>query len=582
MAIRPLCDSRCFAVALLMMMVSSLAAASRWTDASSKPNAAAQEAVGLLAAAAVDGLDPRDYRAAELTDMLERLRASRPPSREAVDAFEAVLDHELPRFLRHLHHGRVDPGRAGFRMTVPRDEHDFEAVVDRAVAEGRLAQAAAALAPPLPAYRFMRDALARYRTLVTSPQLGPWPTGPTLRPGDRSAAVPALRRRLQAMGDLRDGADDGGELYDPGLERAVQRFQSRHGLLPDGVLGPKTQAALGVPVVQRVRQIELSMERLRWLPHLDGRFVGVNIPMFRLWAVDATHTSPLAMNVIVGRALDTRTPVFVAQMQQVVFRPYWNVPRSIVRGEILPLLRRDPAYLARHDMEIVRGGGDDARAVDASAANLLLLRDGVLRLRQRPGQRNALGLVKFVFPNDSDIYLHGTPAQHLFARARRDFSHGCIRVEDPVALAEWLLREQPPWSRERIVAAMNGERTQLVTLARPLPVVLYYVTALATSDGAVRFADDVYGHDARLERALADRPATTGARGRYPRARSPRPGSSRRPPVGARVPRRAAPAAARHAGGCRSPARKDAGCPRRRLHCACAAPRSCSPSGNPR
>jgi murein L,D-transpeptidase YcbB/YkuD len=254
-----------------------------------------------------------------------------------------------------------------------------------------------------------------------------------------------------------------------------------------------------------VRQIELSMERLRWLPHLDGRFVGVNIPMFRLWAVEATHTSPLAMNVIVGRALDTRTPVFVARMRQVVFRPYWNVPRSIVRGELLPLLRRDPAYLARHDMEIVRDAGDDARVVDASPANLLLLRDGALRLRQRPGQRNALGLVKFVFPNDSDIYLHGTPAQQLFARPRRDFSHGCIRVEDPVALAEWLLRNQPPWSRERIVAAMNGERTQFVTLARPLPVVLYYVTALAAPDGSVRFADDVYGHDARLERALAGR-----------------------------------------------------------------------------
>jgi murein L,D-transpeptidase YcbB/YkuD len=503
MAIRPLGAARCLAVA--MMMVSSLAAASRWTDASSNPNAAAEEAVGLLASAAIDGLDPRDYRAAELSDLLVGLRTSKARSREAVEAFETALDQELPRFIRHLHHGRVDPGRAGFRMTEPRDEHDFEAIVDRAVAEGRLAQAAAELAPPLPAYRLLRDALGRYRALAANPEMLAWQAGPTLHPGEHGAAVPALRRRLQALGDLAEGAQDEGERYDPAVERAVQRFQRRHGLQPDGVLGPKTQAALGTSVAQRVRQIELSMERLRWLPHLDGRFVGVNIPMFRLWAVEATHTSPLAMNVIVGRALDTRTPVFVARMRQVVFRPYWNVPRSIVRGELLPLLRRDPAYLARHDMEIVRGAGDDARVVDASPANLLLLRDGALRLRQRPGQRNALGLVKFVFPNDSDIYLHGTPTQHLFARPRRDFSHGCIRVEDPVALAEWLLRNQPPWSRERIAAAMNGERTQFVTLAQPLPVVLYYVTALATSDGSVRFADDVYGHDARLERALAGR-----------------------------------------------------------------------------
>jgi len=195
--------------------------------------------------------------------------------------------------------------------------------------------------------------------------------------------------------------------------------------------------------------------------------------------------------------------VFIEQMRHVIFRPYWNVPRSIVRNELLPLIDRDTAYLPRHDMEIVRGPGDDAQPVEPSAANLALLRQGVLRLRQRPGPRNSLGLVKFVFPNDANVYLHGTPVQSLFGRPRRDFSHGCVRVEDLVALAEWVLADQPEWTRERIVAAMNGNRTITVRLARPLPVVLYYVTAAVLEDGAIHFADDVYGHDARLERALA-------------------------------------------------------------------------------
>jgi murein L,D-transpeptidase YcbB/YkuD len=481
------------------------ACAHHWTDAVGRPNASAHEALSLLAAARDEGLDPRDYDAAALAQAADRLRAAPEPAPEDIATFEAALSRQLPRYLRHLHTGRVDPRDGGFRVTARHHEHDFAALAETARAEGRVARTAAEMAPPLPAYRPLRSALARYRTLAADTALPQWRATATVRLGESSPALPALRRRLAALGDLPADAPEAGELYDSALADGVSRFQTRHGLQADGVLGPATQAALRVPLAQRVLQIELSLERLRWLPHLDGRFLAVNIPMFRLWAVAPDQPPPMAMNVVVGRALNTRTPVFIAQMKQVVFRPYWNVPRSIVRNELLPLIMRDPAYLQRHDMEIVRGAGDDARAVEPTAANLALLRDGALRVRQRPGPRNALGLVKFVFPNESDVYLHGTPAQGLFARARRDFSHGCVRVEDPVALAEWLLRDQSPWTRERIVAAMAGDRTLHVNLVRPLPVVLYYVTALATPDGAIRFADDLYGHDARLERALAAR-----------------------------------------------------------------------------
>ena len=261
----------------------------------------------------------------------------------------------------------------------------------------------------------------------------------------------------------------------------MKRFQARHGLENDGVLGQRTHTALRTPLAWRIRQIELALERLRWLPHPGGeRVVAISIPMFRLWAWEAmppTRPPTLSMGVIVGRALRTQTPVFVEQMRDVIFRPYWNVPPSIARHEILPILERDPDYLRRQGMEIVSGPGDDAQAVAATPENLARLRQGALRLRQRPGPRNALGLVKFMFPNQDNVYMHGTPAPELFSRSRRDFSHGCVRVEDPIALAEWVLEDRPEWTRDRIVAAMEGSHSLQVTLLRPIQVILFYTTA---------------------------------------------------------------------------------------------------------
>lgn len=212
------------------------------------------------------------------------------------------------------------------------------------------------------------------------------------------------------------------------------------------------------------------------------------------------------MKVVVGRALRTQTPVFVEQLREVIFRPYWNVPRSILLGEILPALERDPNYLREQDMEIVRGTGDDAKAVDATAANVAQLRQGSLRVRQRPGPRNALGVVKFAFPNEKDVYIHSTPAQALFSRSRRDFSHGCVRVEAPVELAEWVLRDRPEWNRDRIRSAMAGTQSIHVKLSRPIQVILFYTTAaVVPEDGAIHFAEDIYRHDATLDRALTMR-----------------------------------------------------------------------------
>jgi murein L,D-transpeptidase YcbB/YkuD len=287
----------------------------------------------------------------------------------------------------------------------------------------------------------------------------------------------------------------------------IKKFQIRHGLTADGVLGKATAAALNVPLGDRVRQIEFALERLRWLPHLGaGRFIGVNVPMFRLWAWDDLQMSrepSLTMNVIVGKAPSTRTPVLASEIEQVVARPYWNVPVSIARGELIPAWRRDHGYFDRHALELVAGAGDAAPVVPATETSVAELEQGRLRLRQRPGPNNSLGLLKFIFPNEESVYLHGTPATELFNRSRRDFSHGCVRVEDPLALAEWLLDGQAGWTRDRIVEATGRSRPSAIRLAKPVQVILFYITAAVfPEDGAIHFADDIYGHDVILDRAL--------------------------------------------------------------------------------
>jgi len=463
-----------------------------------------------LNGAAAEGLDPGDYRAEGLATLGKSLEASADALPEDIASFEIGLTTSMIRYLRQLHRGRVNPKAIGFRVDLPKDEHDYAALVRAAAVESRVKETTAAMTPPLVQYRLLRGMLPRYRTLAADRTIESLPADRrSLKPGETAPSLEALRTRLLALGDL---TEDGtplspGSPYEGALVEGVKRFQIRHGLEGDGVLGPATWAALGVPLSWREHQIELAMERMRWLPHLGERpFVAVNIPMFRLWGWDSVPQSgapSFEMGVIVGKALNTRTPVFLEEMKYLIFRPYWNVPRSILQQEILPILRRDPGYLARQDMEIVDGQSDEARPVAPSAENIERLARGELRLRQRPGPKNALGEVKFMFPNDESVYLHSTPAPSLFGRARRDFSHGCVRVEDPTSLAEWVLKDQPQWTREKIQAAMKGKPSQRVDLTRPIRVVLYYVTAaVMPKDGTIHFAEDIYGHDPRLDQAL--------------------------------------------------------------------------------
>lgn len=314
-----------------------------------------------------------------------------------------------------------------------------------------------------------------------------------------------LRDLLVAFGDLATGASTA-EIYDEATTDAVKRFQRRHGLREDGLVGPATRAALNVPMHTRVRQIELALERMRWLPRLDtARAIGVNVPSFMLWAVnrqDGEVRVAMQSRVIVGRTPQTRTPLFATRVRGVEFNPYWNVPASITREEIVPILRRDPTYLERHDMEIVTRDTPPRVIGTSPADSLAQLEQGSLRLRQRPGEKNALGRLKLLMPNALDIYLHDTPAQTLFAQSRRDFSHGCIRVEKIVELAAYLLAGTE-WDAARVRAAMDTDVRDTVRVIEPVPIVLFYSTVMVDPEGTVHFLPDIYGYDTVLDAALA-------------------------------------------------------------------------------
>jgi murein L,D-transpeptidase YcbB/YkuD len=275
---------------------------------------------------------------------------------------------------------------------------------------------------------------------------------------------------------------------------------------------------------RHVRQIELTLERWRWLPDsLGERFILVNVPAFQLYAFDLSvsrDTPQVHMPVVVGKAARTQTPIFSGQLRYLYFRPYWNVPPGILRNEILPKLRRDPGYLTRANLELVSAGAPEgpARTYPPTAANLNRLAAGALRVRQKPGPKNSLGLVKFMFPNPYNVYLHDTPEQALFEKERRDFSHGCIRIANPPRLAQFVLHDQPQWTPAAIDSAMRvGRNARQVFVTNPLPVYILYGTVFAAPDGTIRFYDDVYKLDAALERALA---AARGQRG-LPSAREP-------------------------------------------------------------
>lgn len=471
-----------------------------------QPTALAQQAVQILQSANTEGLSPEAYDGPRLAQAFQTAQSA-ALSEVAAAAFEADLSAALQRYLTDLHQGRTSAsGQAPLQPDSPA-RIDATDTLRAAVALEDLEAALHTARPTLAQYAQLRHALAHYRSLAQHPawhRALPALPGRRLEPGQAWHGLAQLQQRLIALGDLPATTTPTAPThYDAQLQAGVRAFQQRHGLQDDGLLGKATLAALAIAPAERVQQLELNLERLRWTPlRRAERSIVVNLPEFMLRAYvwqNNEITEQLSMKVIVGQAFNTRTPLLDEDLRLIEFSPYWNVPPSITQAELVPRLRRDPAYWQRQGFEFVQPNGKAQPTLSEQALNAVL--HGQMRLRQRPGPKNALGDIKFVFPNQHHIYLHHTPNPQLFERARRDFSHGCIRVQDPVALAAFALQDRADWPPERIRSAMARGQASSVQVAPPLPVVLTYQTAIV-KDGKVHFFADLYGHDQRLQQAL--------------------------------------------------------------------------------
>ena len=473
-----------------------------------EPTRQAQQVIAILKNADQEGLFAEDYDGSRWGDRVAKLKpTARQPSEADAVRFDAALTVCVMRYVSDLHIGKVNPKHFGFGFDIEAKKYDLPGflkkdVVDASDVAGIMAQ----VEPPYPGYRRTIKALQTYLELAKEYDGEPLPAVKgTIAPGDSYPGVPRLIRFLRLVGDLPAGANvpEDETIYQGPLVDAVKSFQSRHGRDPDGRIGAQTLADLNVPLKQRVRQMQLTLERWRWMPDAYQKApIVVNIPEFRLRAYDEKFKIALTMNVVVGKAYDHSTPVFEEKMAYVVFRPYWNVPYSIAKAEYLSRVARDPDYLSKKGFEVVNSRQEVVTSGTVTSDVLEQLRAGKLFLRQAPGPKNSLGLVKFIFPNDYSVYMHDTPAQEFFSKSRRDFSHGCIRLGKPADLAVWVLRDNPGWNMDRVRAAMNGGATQQVNLAHRIPVLIVYGTVIVTEDGTVHFYDDIYGHDASLEEVL--------------------------------------------------------------------------------
>ncbi len=358
------------------------------------------------------------------------------------------------------------------------------------------ARAQAPSADHVPQYDLLAAHLPRYRELAARPWPGPLPAVKKLSPGDTYPGTTALASILRDLGDLPGDSPAAAEgRYDGALVDAVKKYQDRHGLTPDGVIGAATFAALNHPYAERLAEIEKALAWLAPIRPPSGDFVVVNIPSFQLYAwtaADRGKKATLTMRVVVGKSATSATPILGGEISHLVFRPYWYVPRSIVVKEMLPAYAKDAGYFDKHQLELCASNDDASPGLPATPENVAKLRAATYGVRQKPGPRNSLGKVKFIFPNPESVYLHDTPAKSLFERDRRDFSHGCVRVQDPDALAAFLLRDTPGWDATAIARAMEADRPKVVLLKPRVPVWLLYTTVVANPDGTLSFHEDVY------------------------------------------------------------------------------------------
>ena len=463
--------------------------------------------IGVLENANSRGLEPEDYDGPRWQDRL--LKLSHGASEQDLVSFDTALTVSTMRYLRAVHCGRVNPAEFKFQLDMGGEKLSLADYLQAHVLNA--ADAAAEiqkLEPPFPGYKKLLALLPVYEGYAKQDDGQKLPTvTKTIHPGQPYAGLARLGLFLQIIGDIPATTllDPNPKIYQGALVDGVKHYQDRHGENPTGNLDPRTINELNTPPAVRIQQIKLTLERWRWVPHsFPQPPIVVNLPEYRLRAMNPDGTVSFYKNVIIGKAYGHRSPVFQKEVQYVVFRPYWDVTPTIQRREIVPHIQKDPNYIAKHNFEVVTPKGEVVTDNLVSPEVLEGIRTFHLMVRQKPGPTNSLGLVKIIFPNPDNVYLHGTDVPELFSQDVRDFSHGCIRVQEPADLVAWVLRNNPGWDLQRVKATMNGEKNNLqVNLAMRIPVLIVYGTATVNEENQIRFFDDIYGYDAELAKALA-------------------------------------------------------------------------------
>jgi L,D-transpeptidase YcbB len=499
-----------------------------WTnDAALTPQA--DTLIQAFTNAAQKGLRPDDYDAPRWPQRVAHLAAlhskndTSAAAQDAVAEFDTAMTISAMRYISDLHSGRVNPQHLNFDIDVPakRAAFDLPAFLnDQVVEADDVSSAISSIEPQNPMYTATLQSLQQYIALAKLQDAKPispgvdnpiaTPLAAVAKPVTVSqpypaAALFALGSRLALEGDMQNapaGISTVGTAYTQDFADAVKHYQSRHSLTADGKLTQATIDSLNVPMDVRVQQLDLSLERWRWLadPYTNPRLL-VNLAEFVVRAYNPDHSLAFKMKTVNGQAKgDHDTPVFTRTMRFLVFRPYWNVPPSIIKKELTPHIEKSGVgYLAQKNFEVTKADGTVVTGYSASEIEHLRY-----AVREKPGPKNSLGLVKFMFPNEYDVYMHSTPELNLFNLTRRDRSHGCVRLQHADQMAAWVLSPQPEWTADKIADAMNNDQknNRTVLLKQQLPVVVFYLTAVPDEDGTTHFFDDIYSYDKQLEQIL--------------------------------------------------------------------------------
>jgi murein L,D-transpeptidase YcbB/YkuD len=455
-----------------------------------------------------DGLMPDYYHLNLIRSLVANVEKESFPDQERLSDLDVLLTDAFVTLGCHLSGGCVDPVTIKAEWFAKRGNVDVTSLLEQALKKRQIRETLMRLRPEQASYDRLRESLALYRGLLLNGKWSQISKGPLLKKDSVSDRVVKLRERLAASGDMDVNEAKGSSLFDDKLKQSVIRFQKRHGLMADGIVGSATLNALNIPLKDRIRQIELNMERLRWiLGNDEQRSIVINVANFELYVVE-NGKSVLSMKVVVGKPY-WHTPVFTAKMTYLVINPSWNVPDSIAREEMLKAVKKAPHYLAKQNIKVIKGWGSreeeiDYQTIDWSKITAETL---VYRFRQEPGPLNPLGYLKFMLPNKFNVYLHDTPAKNLFSENIRTFSHGCTRIEKPLELAEYVLRDDPRWTQEKLLAAIKNGTGQEVRIPHPLNVHFLYLTAWVDERGTLQFRDDIYGRDELLDKALHEKPS---------------------------------------------------------------------------